>query len=120
MNREEIEVFYLENSDQRLSVRAESITMRQVLSSLINAPYPALKVLIPGLEEKDCRGASLPNLKHVFDLLIEVNGVAWFEKFVKNSLAPILPDITRMLVASIKGALASSTETSQEPSGEKA
>lgn len=117
---EDLTEYFEENKEKRLGIRVESVTMKEVLEALVATPYPALKVLIPDLKETDVKGASLPNLKFVFDILIEVNGVAWFERFVKNSLAPVLPDIMNMLVEGIKGALESSTSTNNETNGETA
>ncbi len=106
---------FVSEYDGEAKVRAESMAMVDVLSALVSTPYPPLKVLVPELKEEDCRQASLPNLKFVFDLIMKVNGLAWFENFVKNSLAPVLPEIIAVVVSSIKGALKSSTET--EPTG---
>lgn len=106
--------------DKKLDVRVQGVTMRDVLETIVSTPYPALKVLVPDLKEEDVKGASLPNLKFVFDILVEVNGVAWFERLIKNSLAPLQPVILEMLVEGIKGALGNTTSTSKETSGETA
>lgn len=118
---EEAEQFVVESHpDAKTQIREESPSVREVLEMIVSAPYPALKALIPDLKEEDCRGASLPNLKYVFDLIIEVNGVAWFENFVKNSLAPILPELVNMVMGAVKASLQSSTSEETETTGETA
>lgn len=114
----ELVVFFDENPDKRLDIRVDRVSMRTILESLVNTPYPALRVLIPDLREADIRATSLPQLKFIFDLLIQVNGVAWFERFVKNSLAPVLPEVTNLLLEAVKGATADSTGMNNKTNGE--
>lgn len=75
-----------------------------VLGVIINTPYPALKVLIPDLQEEDLKLVSLPQLKFIFDLLVEVNGVEWLQSFVKNSLGPLLPKLVTSALAGVQPA----------------
>ncbi len=99
------------------SIREQGVGIREVLSSLVNAPYPALQVLIPDLKEEDVRQSSVPNLMYIMDLLVEVNGIEWFETFLKNSLGPLLPEIMQMVFGSIREMLTTDQEI---VSGEKA
>lgn len=75
----------------------------QVLGVLLRSPYLAFSVLIPGLLEDDIESCSLPQLKFLFDLVIEVNGVDWLRTFVKNSIGPLLPRLITSAVAGING-----------------
>jgi hypothetical protein len=84
-----------------IEVVAESISMTEILQTVVNTPYPALRVLIPGLKEEDVLGASLPNLKFVLNCIIEANGVEWFERFLKNSVGPLLPRLIEKIVEGI-------------------
>jgi hypothetical protein len=84
-----------------IEVVTERISMTEILTTIVNTPYPALKVLIPGLKEEDVLEASLPNLKFVLDCIIEANGVEWFERFLKNSVGPLLPRLIEQIVEGV-------------------
>jgi hypothetical protein len=94
-------------------IKVSSASFSDIAQALIDAPYPALRCLIPDLKEEDVRGSSLPNLKFVLDLVIEVNGVKWFETFLKNSISPLLPEIVKIAVDAAKTAIVNSTSQSE-------
>lgn len=84
-----------------VSIVPERISVHEVLSVIVSTPYPALKTLIPDLKEQDVRQASLPQLKFVLGLIVQANGVEWFEEFLKKTAGPLLPKIIEQMVTSI-------------------
>lgn len=100
---------FVEEGTSELDVRAPGF--QEIVGAILDAPYPALRVLIPDLDEGDVRKSSIPNLKFVLELLVEVNGVEWFEEFVKNSIGPLLPELVTLMTEAAKASLQDSTET---------
>jgi len=104
------------------SIDTQGVPVRDVLDRLISSPFVVLKPLIPELTEEHAREMSFPQLKFLFGLLIEVNGLEWFEEMTKNVLEPLLPklsDITAgAFIQGMQGALSGFTGTQEEPSGE--
>jgi hypothetical protein len=96
---------FIDANGLETEVRVEGVSLRDILEKLVSAPYPALRLMIPDLKEEHVREAPLPNLKHVLDVIIEVNGVEWFERFLKNSLGPLLPQLLGAGVEAAKKAL---------------
>jgi len=103
-------------------IRTEGVPVRQVLDRLISSPYVILKPLIPELQEEHVRQMPFPQIKFVLSLLIEANGLEWFEAMVKNVLEPLLPKLTDVtagaLFRALQGVFSGSTETSKETPGE--
>jgi len=106
---------FVEDGVNELDTRAPGF--QEIVGAILDAPYPALRVLIPDLEEGDVRKSSIPNLKFVLELLVEVNGVEWFEEFVRNSIGPLLPELVTLMTEAAKASLQDSTETLAELPG---
>lgn len=104
------------------SVRSEGVSVREILDRLISSPYVVLKPLIPDLQEEHVRQVSFPQLKHIFGLLVEVNGLEWLEAMSKNVLEPLLPRLADLtagaFLSGARGALNVFTETQEEMAGE--
>ena len=119
---DEAQAYIQAESLEGKSVRVQGVPVRDVLERLISSPYVILKPLIPDLEAEHIENVSFPELKFIFGLLIEVNGLEWFEALVKNVLEPLLPRLTDVTAGALYGGLQRvltvSTATPAEPSGE--
>lgn len=78
---------------EKLYISATRMTAAQILEQLSDGPYHIMKPMIPDLKREDVQDAPMGQIEHVIGLLVEVNGMKWFEGMVKNFLEPLLPKL---------------------------
>lgn len=116
---EAIRVVEDKDNSEDYKIVIEKPGFRDILDSLVSAPYPVLQAVIPDLKEEHVRQSSLPQLKHTFVLIADVNGVTWFERVLKKYAAPLLPELMNMVLEVSRGALQDFISESKEEAGEK-
>lgn len=90
-------------------------SIAEIWEQVLKTPHKILSLLIADLEEEDCEQLTLPELKWLFDILVEINGLNWFEDTLKNLLAPLLPDIMTVLLQAAQENLALDGSQANEP-----
>jgi hypothetical protein len=110
---EEAEEFIadLETEEERagLKVDIQATSTQDFLSQIVATPYHLLLPLIPDLKEEDVAAAPVAQIEFVIRLLIEVNGVKWFEAMLKNLLEPLLPTILEAVISAVSEGSTNST-----------
>lgn len=86
------------------------------LDAVVAAPYPLFQILVPDLEEEDVKACSWPQLWHNFEALIELNGLSWGPKLLKEYLAPFVPQLLGLTlkIVAARFAMSGATSGSQE------
>lgn len=94
---------YIEEQDDKdsLGVNVISTTVQDFLAKVVETPYHLLLPLIPDLKKEDIEAAPVAQIEFLIRLLVEVNGVKWFEALLKNLLEPLLPTIVEAVIGAI-------------------
>lgn len=116
--REEAEEYIEAESLEGADIQIDGAGVTDFLEQIIKTPHLLLKPLIPDLKEEDAKAMSVPQIKFVFEMLVDVNGLKWFEAFAKNLIEPLLPRILEAGVGALSGTLTDSTMTQEEPEAE--
>lgn len=100
-------------------IESDEFQLSSITKAINTAPFEVLKLLIPDLEADDCKGISIPELKWLVALLVEVNGLDWFEAVIKNLGGPLLSEIGAALadwirLASVQSSVAQITSTATD------
>lgn len=91
-----------------LEVQPGSVKPRDILEKIVEGPYLILKPMIPDLEPEDVADAPMGQIEFVIGLLVEINGMQWFQAMVKNFLEPLLPKLIATAAEALSGVLGSS------------
>jgi hypothetical protein len=95
---------------EELEVRPAPITPQALLAKVIETPFLILKPMIPDLKAEDVANSPVGEIEHCIGLLVEVNGMKWFESMVKNFLEPLVPILIENTAAALSTVLPSSTD----------
>lgn len=100
-------------------IESDPIELSGILNAIVAAPHAVLQIVIPDLEEEDCRELSVPELTWLTEILIEVNGLDWLRDVAKNLGGPLLQEIGAALadwmrLATWQSSLAQITDTDQD------
>lgn len=93
----------------KLETKPAPITPQALLEKVVETPYLILKPMIPELKAEDVANSPVGEIEHCVGLLVEVNGMKWFESMVKNFLEPLVPILIENTAAALTTALPSST-----------
>ena len=109
--QEEAEAYIeMQHYKDSLGVNVLTTTVQDFLAKVIETPYHLLLPLIPDLKQEDIEAAPVAQIEFLIRLLVEVNGVKWFEALLKNLLEPLLPTIVEAVIGAISSQdIASST-----------
>jgi hypothetical protein len=107
---EEAEAHITEEKIKDATIEIQATSTQDFLSQVVATPYHLLKPLIPDLKEEDVIAAPVAQIEFIIRLLIEVNGVKWFEAMLKNLLEPLLPTILEAVITAVSEASPNSTE----------
>jgi hypothetical protein len=102
------------DSDSEFEIRPTGIETKDFLAKLTESPYLVLKPLIPDLQLEDIQAAPVPQIEYVIGLLVDINGMKWFEGMVKNFLEPLLPTVIQATAGALKAGLPSSTDNKEK------
>lgn len=101
---------YIANEElESVSIDVSSTSTQDFLAQVVATPYHLLKPLIPDLKEEDVANAPVAQIEFIIRLLVEVNGVKWFEQMLKNLVEPLLPTILEAVVSAISEGSTNST-----------
>ena len=87
--------------DAIIVLSQEPYPWRDLLFVIAEAPFPLLSVVIPDLTEGDADLITFPLLTHIFEVVVEVNGLNWFQDIVGNLVRPMLDSVGPILIDSV-------------------
>lgn len=104
----------LEDRGDDAKIESDDFDISTILGALVEIPYHLLKIMIPELSEEDCKDLTYPELTFLIDLLIEINGLRWFQAVAKNLGEPLIQQLGEAAADLLRAvSLRSSLETTK-------
>jgi hypothetical protein len=107
-----------QENTKELEVQTLGVKPRDLLEKVVEGPYLILKPMIPDLNEEDVRNSPMGEIEFVIGLLVEINGMKWFQAMVKNFLEPLLPTLIQNTAEALTGVFGNYTPKSETTESE--